>query len=450
MVNQVVIFIVGLILGGIAVWLGLNRRVLDSDGRAKTNEGTLTELRSQLQQKEVHLTQLQTDLNKQQEARVAAETRLAELRSNLEEQKKNLAETVQRLSDAFNSLSTEALKSNNQIFLDLAKKTMEGVLSEAKGDLKVRQEAMDGTIKPLQETLKRYEDQLREIETKRSEAYGGLLQHLTEMKQTHELLRKETTTLSSALKTPQVRGSWGELTLRRVVEMAGMSKYCDFEEQFSVSTEEGRLRPDLIIKLPGNRTIVVDAKAPVQVFRKALEVAEEEGRKNAFSQYAKAVREYMKKLSSKEYWKHLAPSPEFVILFLPGESFFSAALEQDNSLMEDGFASRVILATPTTLISLLRTVATTWQQQDVTENARRIWETGQELFERLSIFSEHLDGIRKGLAEAAKSYNAAVGSWETRLLPGIRRLKELGTVSSDKEVIEIDSVDVPLKERTHE
>ena len=443
------IFLAGILLGAVAVWLTLYRQAHEAENRASASEAAANEIRQQMQRWEAQNRQLQLDLTGQQAGRVAAETRLEELRTNLEEQKKTMAEATQRLTDTFNALSAEALKSNNQAFLDLARKAFEGLVQESKGDLKVSQEAVSGLVKPLQESLKNYETHIHEMESKQAQAYGGLLEQLAEMKKTHEVLQRETSNLSNALRTPRGSGSWGEITLRRVVEVAGMSQYCDFEEQVSMPAEEGRLRPDLIVRIPGGKTVAIDAKAPVEAYRTALEAKDEQERTAAFVQYGKAVREHLRKLSSKEYWKYLTPSPDFVVLFLPGESFFSAALEQERELIEDGIRNRVVLATPSTLITLLRTVAYAWQQQDVTENARLIWEAGQDLYERVAKFAEHLNGIRKGLEEAGKKYNQAVASWEKRLVPGARKLKDLGAASGHKDIPEVEPADA-LPERLPE
>jgi len=448
MPNGILLFVGGLVLGGIAAWLALGRKSSEAENKAAGLESSARELRLQVQQRETQAVQLQAELTKQQAGRVTAETRLTAIQANLDEQKTLLSEATARLTDTFNALSAEALKSNNQMFLDLAKKTLENLITEAKGDLGKHQKEIDGIVKPLQDTLKRYEDQLREMENIRHKDHGTLTRHLDDLQKAQDSLQKETVALVMALKAPQVRGRWGEITLRRVVEMAGMSQYCDFEEQPSTDTEEGRKRPDLIVKLPAGRTVVVDAKVPLKAYMEALEAQDETARKTALLRHAEAVRKYMKDLGSKSYWSQFNPSPDFVILFLPGESFFSAALEQDRQLIEDGIAGGVVLATPTTLITLLKTVAYTWQQQDISENAQRIWETGRELFERITRFAEHLDGIRKGLDDAGSAYNAALGSWESRLLPGLKKLKELGATSGPKEVPELEPVDTALRKLT--
>jgi len=328
---QALLLIVGVIVGGAIAWF-LSR------SQREILENTAEELRGQVRAREATITQLQANLDTERTGRVTAETRLAEAFKNIEDQKKLLEEATRRLTDTFNALSADALKSNNQLFLELSKNTLEKVLADAKGDLGKRQEAIDGMIKPLKETLTRYETQIRELENARQQAYGGLKKQLEDIGKTNEQLQKETGALVTALKTPQVRGRWGEITLKRVVEVAGMSQYCDFVEQPSVDTEEGRKRPDLIVKLPGERTVVVDAKVPLKAYLEAMEADSEEKRKAQIARHSQAVREHMKALGSKAYWNQFNPTPDFVVLFLPGESYFSAALEQDRALIEDGIA----------------------------------------------------------------------------------------------------------------
>ena len=452
--TEVSFLILGLIVGGIIAYFwaraqtksALTNQINEIEIKARSAENIITELRSQLQERMDEIRKLSEQLKSEQTVRVTAETRLEEAQKNLEEQKRLLDEAAQKLKDTFNALSSDALKSNNQAFLDLARKTMENYISEAKGDLGKRQEAIDLMIKPLKESLQRYENQIRELESSRQGAYSGLKVYLDDLKTTQERLQKETTALVSALKTPQVRGRWGEITLRRVVEVAGMSKYCDFEEQPSVDTEEGRKRPDLIVKLPGDRIVIVDAKVPLKAYMEAIETDSDEKRKMLLLQHAQAVKNHMQQLSSKAYWNQFSPTPDFVVLFLPGESFFSMALEQDRSLIEDGIASRVILATPTTLIALLRTVAYSWQQQQVAENSKLIGEIGKELFDRICKFAEHIGDIGKGLNNAVKSYNSAIGSLESRVIPGAKKLKELGASAPEKELPELNQIDTNVRE----
>lgn len=447
--TEAMFILIGLLFGAVIGWLfarmRLTKQMIEIQGKAQAAESTIFELRQQIEKKDSELARSYSELETERTARVTAETRLEEAKKGLDEQKKLLNEATQRLKDTFNALSADALKSNNQLFLELARKTLENLLIEAKGDLGKRQEAIDGMIKPLKEALEQFQIRIRDIESAREQAYGGLRRHLEDLTRTHERLQKETTNLVTALKAPQVRGRWGEITLRRVVEVAGMSRYCDFEEQPSVGTEEGRRRPDLIVKLPGDRTVVVDAKVPLKAYMDATESQDENNRQKALLRHAHAVKSHMQLLGSKAYWNQFSPSPDFVVLFLPGESFFSAALEQDRSLIEDGISRRVILATPTTLIALLRTVAYSWQQQQVAENARRIWEAGTELFDRVYKFSEHLSKMRDGLNKATESYNAAIGSWASRVVPSARKLKELGATSQEKEIVEIEPIETPLR-----
>lgn len=452
--TEVYFLILGLLIGGVIAYFwarsqtksAIANQITEIEVKARGAENTITELRSQLQERAEEIKRLSEQLKSEQTEKVTAETRLEESQKNLEEQKKLLEEAAQKLKDTFTALSSEALKSNNQAFLELARKTMENYISEAKGDLGKRQEAIDLMIKPLKETLQKYESQIRELESSRQGAYSGLKVYLNELKITQERLQKETTALVSALKTPQVRGRWGEITLRRVVEVAGMSKYCDFVEQPSVETEEGRKRPDLIVKLPSDRMVIVDAKVPLKAYMEASETVDDEKRKVLLLQHAQAVRTHMRDLSSKAYWNQFNPTPDFVVLFLPGESLFSMALEQDRNLIEDGIASRVILATPTTLIALLRTIAYGWQQQKVAENSKLIWETGVELFNRVCKFAEYIGDIGKGLSTAVKSYNSAIASWESRVIPGAQRLKELGASAPEKEVPELNQIDTSIRE----
>ncbi|MBE3588772.1 MAG: DNA recombination protein RmuC [Thermoanaerobacteraceae bacterium] len=444
----------GAILGLLAGWLLAGARwrgflagqLLEVESRARAAESLSGELRQQVGRLQQELVEQRQRLEAEREARVKAETSLGEAAEKLAEQKKFLDETGRRFSDAFRALSADALQSNNRAFLDLARQAMERVLAEARGDWQQRQEAIGSLLKPLQQELERYAAGVREMERVRQEAYGSLQKQLESLQQTQQLLQRETGNLVTALKSPQVRGRWGEITLRRVVEVAGLSPYCDFVEQLSVETEGGRSRPDLVVKLPGDRTVVVDAKVPLKAYMEAIESADENGRRLALQRHAQAVRAHMQSLGSRSYWSQFTPGPDFVVLFLPGESFFSAALEQDRGLIEDGLASRVILATPTTLIALLRTVALSWQQQHMAENARRIAETGMELYERICKFAEHLGKIKDGLQRAVQSYNQAVGSWEGRVVPGARRLKELGAGPPGKELATLQPVETALRE----
>jgi DNA recombination protein RmuC len=303
------------------------------------------------------------------------------------------------------------------------------------------QAAIDGLIKPLNEALKRYEEQVRLIEESRHKAYGSLEEQLRSLASTHEQLQKETSNLVSALKKPQVRGRWGEITLRRVAELSGMSAHCDFTEQISVETESGRLRPDMIVHLPMEREIVVDAKVSLDAYLDALSATTDDERKAKMDKHAQQVRSHMNRLSSKEYWNQFKQSPEFVVLFIPGESFLSAALEVDSTLIEDGIQKRVIIATPTTFIALLRAIAYGWRQEQVTKNAQEISMLGKELYERINIWVRHINEIGTALGRALDAYNRSVGSMDSRVLPSVRKFKELGVTSEEIPVLEqIDKI----------
>jgi DNA recombination protein RmuC len=373
--------------------------------------------------------------------RVTAETRLKESQANVEEQKRLLHDAETRLTDTFNSLSADALKSNNKAFLDLARTTFETIQSNAKGDLDGRKQAIDSLVNPLREALEKYEKGIHEIESARQAAYGGLDEQLRTLAITNQQLQKETGSLATALRVPQVRGRWGEMTLRRSAELAGMSEYCDFSEQQTMETEAGRSqRPDMVVNLPGGRRIVVDAKVPLQAFLDALSGSTNEERAIAFAKHGQLVRDHMNALASRSYWEQFPDAPEVVVLFLPGESFFSAAVEQDRTLMEDGMEKRVILATPTTLIALLRAVAYGWRQEGLAKNSQEISDLGRQLHDRIRTFVAHFEGVGSSLRRAVENFNKARASLETRVLPGARKFKELKATSGD-DIAEIEPID---------
>ncbi len=344
------------------------------------------------------------------------------------------------LTDAFKAVSGEALKTNSQIFLDLARTSFETLKVEAKGDLAQRQQAIDELIRPLTESLKRYEQQIQSLEQSRQSAYGGIDRHLTLLNEAQERLRQEAANLVKALRTPGARGRWGELTLRRVVEMAGLVRHCDFVEQATLETEEGRKRPDLVVHLPNHCQIVVDAKTVLAAYLDAHETTDEAQRRAHLARHAAQVRSRMDELSLKAYATQFDRAPEFVVLFLPGEQFLGAALEHDPTLIEDGFAQRVVIATPTTLFAVLRAVAYGWQQADLTENAERIARLGKELYERMAVLAEHLTDVGQSLGKSVQAYNKALGSIETRVLPSARKFRELG-VGSEKDVPHLEPIE---------
>lgn len=372
--------------------------------------------------------------------RIEAETRLQETLKNLEDQKKLLTAAKDDLANAFKALASDALQGNNQAFLDLAKESLAKTQLEAKGDLAQRQQAIEGLVKPLGDSLKRYEEQIAQMERARQAAYGGLDEHVKILAQTNERLQRETGNLVTALRAPQVRGQWGEITLRRVAELSGMVERCDFFEQETIEGEAGRLRPDMIVQLPANRQIVVDAKAVLSAYLEAVESPDEALRQDKLKQHAAQVRSRLEQLSAKAYWSQFAQAPEFVVLFLPGEQFLGAALDQDRTLIEDGFGKRVVVATPTTLIALLRSVAYGWRQAQVEENAKEISALGKDLFERMVVLIEHLNDVGAALNKSVLSFNKTVGSLEARVLPAARKFKELG-IGSEKDVPKLDAIE---------
>ncbi len=380
-----------------------------------------------------------------------AERDLALLRSKLEQQRERFQEreellkkSGEELQNAFKALSAEALKSNREDFLALAQRELEKKQIEAKGELEKREQAVKNLVDPIGKSLEEVKKQIQEVEKERKETTGGLNEQLKRFSEDQEKLRAETAQLVTALRKPSVRGQWGEMQLKRVVEMAGMLDRCDFQTQAQTDSP-GQLRPDLIVKLPGKKIVVVDAKTPLDAYLDALDIEDETRRKEELVRHARHLRTHISALSKKAYWEQFEATPEFVVMFLPSESIFYAALEQDPALIEEGVAQKVILATPTTLIALLRTVAYGWQQESLAENAQRISELGRDLYSRLGTLSKHFGNLGKSLDKSVEHYNSAVGSLETRVLTAARKFPEL-SVGEEGGVSELKQVDLSTRE----
>jgi DNA recombination protein RmuC len=433
--KDVFILIAGLAAGAAAGWLLARTRWLSESAQQQAQlqalEATLSELRREAEEKSQELERLRELAQGEAQARSEAQTRLEFTQKQLEEEKKLLAEATARLSDAFKALSADALQRNNQTFLELARQAFQNLLSEAKGELGRKEQAVEALVRPLSEALQRYEGYVKSLEENRQKAYGGLLEQLRALTSVSEELRRETHQLMTAFRTPQVRGKWGELTLRRVAELAGMSPYCDYTEQMSAEGEASRLRPDMIIHLPSGREIVVDAKLPLDGYLDSLCSKTEEARTEALARHARQVKDHVRLLSEKAYWQQFPKSPEFVVLFVPNDAVLCAALEMDRDLLEDAIAQRVILATPATLIALLRAIAFGWRQEELARNARKISELGRQLHDRLKTLVEHFSDLGKAVGRVVDSFNRAVGSLESRVLPAARRFQELGAAGGD-------------------
>ena len=373
-------------------------------------------------------------------ARLRAQHRLAELETRLRLCQETSQSEKSLLETTFGSLSLQALEKNNRAFLQLAEQTLQRFQEKAKGDLTEKQKAVENLVKPIKDALEKTEAQIRLIENERKEAYGSLHKHLESMAVTQQQLQGETRNLVQALRRPEVRGQWGELTLKRLAELAGMVEHCDFYEQEQVQSETGVLRPDMIVRMPDRREIVVDAKTPLDAYLNAIEAKDDESRKRFLEQHAGNVRKRVRELATKAYWNQLKATPEFVILFIPGDQFLAAALDHDRALLEDALKEQIILTTPTSLVALLRAVAYGWRQESLAENAELIRDAGVELYQRLATFTEHLSRVGKGLDSALANYNKAVGSFETKVVPGARKFTELG-VSPGKKLENTDQIE---------
>lgn len=401
------------LLSSAAVFLLLRKNqpaALDTEGF----ERTLSVYQEELRSKDSKIDNLQKELSDALQKKASAE-------ALLQESEKKFAETESKLTQTFEALAGRVLHSNSAAFLDQAKRDLNSL------------------VKPLEDSLKRYEDSAHKIESSRHEAYGGLKAQIESLLGSQQELKKETGNLVSALRRPEIRGRWGELALRRVVELAGMTGHVDFSEQVSIQTEEGRLRPDLLVHLPSQRDIVVDSKVALDAYLDAVAAAECD-KEALLNRHSQQFRKHMKDLSSKNYQSQFDKAPEFVVMFIPGEAFLSAALEKDPSLIEDGMQNQVILATPTTLVALLRAVAFGWRQEQLTQHAEEVAKIGRELYERFFPFIGHIQDTGNFLSKSVESFNKMIGSFERNIVSSVQKFKELGA-GNEKDLPALDPID---------
>jgi DNA recombination protein RmuC len=433
-VTMIMFAFAGLLLGVAIAWLALRSKASALTQRKRELEQELAAARSQLDR-------IQMDNSDLRAAKAAAEATLGSERSNTKEKLGLLNAASEEMKAQFKALASTALESNNASFLQLAKNELEKQQSEAESELDKRTIAVETLVKPISESLKQVDEHVRELERSRAEAYGNLTSQVASLLKSQEALQTETGNLVKAMREPQARGRWGELQLRRCLELAGMLEHCDFLEQVSVTVDERTRRPDVVVKLPGEKNIVIDSKVPLTAYLGALDAADEATRRILLADHARQVRQHIENLSSKSYWTQFESTPEFVVLFLPGEVFFRAAMDADAELIEYGVKRKVIVASPTTLIALLRAVAYGWNQKNLAESAREISAAGKTLYQRLSAMAWNFEDIGKRLGGAVDSYNKAVGSMERSVFPIARKLPDLDRSLSAADLPDLHQVE---------
>jgi DNA recombination protein RmuC len=435
-----------LLLGALFAWLFLSARASTLRERLLARDADLARMQAELDARGAGLAETRRELDVARADTAGLQATLAAERASSIEKLAALNDAQARAANEFKALSAAALQANNTAFLDLAKETLSRNHQLADGDLEKRQLAIDALVKPLRETIAQVDAKITAFDQTRAASAAALGQQLQSLATSQAILQNETTRLSTALRSTTTAGTWGELQLRRVVELAGMTSYCDFTEQSSVTTEERRLRPDLVVRLPGGQRIVVDAKAPNEAYREAAASPDEATRAAKLSEHANKVRGHVDTLGAKAYWEQFQPSPEFVVLFLPGDQFLAGALSADPELLERAIQKKVLLATPATLIALLKAAAYGWRQENSSRNAEEISEQARELYDRVTGFVEHLIKIGPALDSAAKAYNAALGAFEGRVLPAGRKLEKLGAKGHKQLLDSLPTSDVVPRE----
>jgi DNA recombination protein RmuC len=401
-------------------------------GRVPHLELTISNLRSQIDSSNIAVTEARANLETERKTYAA---RVEEL--------KNMGEEIEQ---KFTVLASQALGNNSESFLRLMSERFEKYKAAADGDLETRQKAIETLVRPISESFSKFEYKIGELEKSRQGAYAAIYEQVKNLAEGQTGLRSETTRLVQALRQPKTRGRWGEFQLRNVLEMAGMTEYVDFVGESTIEGDAGRLRPDVIVRLPGNKSIVVDAKTPLEAYLSAIESTDEVVRERLINDHARQVRDHVRQLGSKDYWKALDVTPDFVVMFVPGEAFFAAAIESDPNLFEQAVRQRVLISTPTTFIALIKAIAYGWQQEKLAENAQIVACLARDLFERIKLFGGHMRGLGQSLQQAVDRYNKGVGSLEGRVLPTARRFESLGVVPSGSEIPSLEPIEIDARD----